>query len=67
MKIITNQSGKVIALENDVSPYRKEIRSCSNALLGYFNPLEGPNGKTHDCSGRVIGDGDQRGRFITVQ
>ena len=64
MKTITDQSGKVLAYENDVSPYRQEIRSRSNALLGYFNPHEGPDGHTHDHSGRVIGNGDQRGRFI---
>jgi hypothetical protein len=65
MKPVTNQIGKVLAYQNDVSPYRKEIRSRSNALLGHFNPHEGPEGKTHDRSGRVIGNGDQRGRFIT--
>ncbi len=50
---------------NDVSDYRKEIRWRNNALLGYYNPEEGPEGKTHDSSGRVIGSGDQRGRFIS--
>lgn len=64
MEPITDASGKVLAYENDVSEYRKEIRSRSNALLGFFSPKEGPDGKTHDASGRVIGHGDQRGRFI---
>jgi hypothetical protein len=32
--------------------------------LGYFNPKEGPEGKTHVSNGRVIGSGDQRQRLI---
>jgi hypothetical protein len=64
MKPITNASGKVLGYENDVSDYRKEIRSRNNALLGHFNPKEGPGGKTHDRTGRMIGSGDQRGRLI---
>ena len=64
MKPILDASGAVIGYENEVNEYRKEIRSRGNALLGYFNPKEGPNGKTHDRSGRFIGSGDQRGRFI---
>lgn len=47
-----------------MSDYRQEIRDRSNALLAYFNPKEGPDGKTHDRSGRVVGSGDQRARFI---
>jgi len=64
MKPILNASGKVLAYENDVSEYRREIRSRNNALRAFYSPKEGPNGKTHDASGRVIGHGDQRGRFI---
>jgi hypothetical protein len=64
MKPIKDASGKVIAYENDVSSYRQEIRSRSNSLLGWHNSKEGPEGKTHDRSGRVIGSGDQRGRLI---
>ena len=64
MKPILNASGAVIGYENDVSQYRKEIRSRDNALLGYFNPKEGPEGKTHLSNGRVIGGGDQRALFI---
>lgn len=65
MKIIKSANGETIGYENDVSGYRKEIRSRSNALLGYFNPEEGPEGKTHDASGRVIGFGDQRTRLLS--
>jgi hypothetical protein len=64
MKPITDRSGKVIAYENDVSEYRKEIRSCSNGLLAYHNPKDGLEGKTFDRSGRLVGNGDQRARFI---
>lgn len=64
LKPILDASGKVLAYENDVSEYRKEIRSRNNTLRAFFSPNEGPNGKTHDASGRVIGHGDQRGRFI---
>jgi hypothetical protein len=65
MKLITNASGKTIAYENDVSPYRQEIRSPNGALLGYFNPKEGPGGKTHDRSGRVVSNsGDIRASLI---
>jgi hypothetical protein len=59
--ICTNPSGKVLAYENDVSEYRKEIRDRSNALLGWYNPHQD---KTFDRSGRSIGSGDQRGRSI---
>jgi hypothetical protein len=64
MKPITDRSGKVTAYENNVSEYRKEIRSRSNGLLAYHNPKDGPEGKTFDRSGRLIGSGDQRARFI---
>lgn len=64
MKLITDRAGKLLAYENDVSEYRKEIRSRSNGLLAYFNPKAGPGGKTFDRSGRLIGSGDQRARFI---
>ena len=64
MKPILDASGAVVGYENDVSEYRKEIRSRDNALLGYFNPKEGPDGKTHVSSGRVVGSGDQRQRLI---
>jgi hypothetical protein len=61
VKPITNASGKMLAYENDVSEHRKEIRDCSNARLAWYNPhLD----KTFHRSGRLIGSGDQRGRFI---
>jgi hypothetical protein len=61
MKLLTNASGKTLAYERDVNPYRKEIRDRSNALLEWHNPhLD----KTFDRSGRLVGSGDQRGRFI---
>jgi hypothetical protein len=65
MKPIKLANGTVVGYENDVSGYRKEIRSRSNALLGYYNPEEGPEGKTHDSSGRVVGFGDQRTRLLS--
>ena len=34
VKKITDKNGRTIAYENDVSNYRKEIRSGSNSLLG---------------------------------
>lgn len=65
MKPIKSANGKTLGFENKVSDYRVEIRSSSNALLGFFNPEEGPEGKTHDASGRVIGFGDQRTRLLS--
>jgi hypothetical protein len=44
--------------------YRKEVRDRSNGLLAHFNPKDGPQGKTFDRSGGLVGQGDQRGRFI---
>ena len=67
MKPIIDRSGRVIGYENDVSDYRKEIRSKSNSLLGWYNPEDGPEGKTFDRSGRMIGFGDQRGRLIPIE
>lgn len=62
MKPILDRSGRVIGYENDVSQYRKEIRSASNALLGSFNPT---TGKTFDRSGNVVSNsGDLRSHFL---
>lgn len=61
---IKDQAGKTLAYMGDESPYRKTVRSRSGALLATFNPEEGTEGMTHDSSGRVVGSGDQRGRFI---
>ena len=64
MKPIKDHAGKTLAYENDVSSCRQEIRSRSNALLAYYNPEVGTDGQTFDRSGRMVGSGDQRGRFI---
>lgn len=64
MKPITDRAGKVLSYQNDVSPQRQEIRDRSGGLRAYHNPKDGPEGKTFDRSGRVVGSGDQRGRFI---
>jgi len=62
MNKITDQSGRTIAYENDVSEYRKEIRDRSNALLGWYDPQ---TDKTHDRSGRAISNsGDARATLI---
>ena len=62
MKPITDRSGKVIAYENDVSEYRKEIRDRSNALLGHYSPTID---KTFDRSGRCVSNaGDVRASLI---
>lgn len=62
MKPITDRTGRVIAYENDVSAYRKEIRTPSNGLLGYFNPH---TGKTFDRAGNVVSNsGDIRTSLI---
>lgn len=63
MKPILDRSGRVIAYENEVSAeYRREIRSRSNALLGWYNPS---TGKTHDRTGKVISNsGDVRASLI---
>jgi hypothetical protein len=62
MKPILDRSGKVLAYENDVNEYRKEIRSRSNGLLGWYNPhLD----KTFDRSGRCVSNsGDVRASLI---
>lgn len=62
MKEITDRSGKVLAYLHDVSPYRKEIRDTSGAVLGWYDPhLD----KTFDRSGRVVSNsGDTRGGLI---
>ncbi len=62
MQTIEDGAGKVLAYENEVSEYRKEIRSRSNALLGWYNPH---TDKTHDRSGRVVSNsGDVRASLI---
>jgi len=65
MEPMKDRAGKTLAYTNDVSQYRKEIRSRSGALRATFNPEDGPEGRTFDRSGRVVGSGDQRGRFIS--
>lgn len=67
MKPILDRIGKVIGYTHDVSEYRKEVRSPSNSLLGWYNPKCGPGGKTFDRNGQMIGFGDQRGRFIPIE
>jgi hypothetical protein len=64
MKPITDRANRVLAYTNDISPYRNQIVSRTGAVLATFNPKDGPDGRTFDRSGRVIGSGDQRGRFI---
>ena len=64
MQPLKDRAGKTLAYTSDESPYRKTIRSRSGALLATFNPEDGPSGQTVDRSGRVVGSGDQRGRFI---
>jgi hypothetical protein len=62
MKPILDRSGNVIGYENDVSEYRKEIRSASNALLGHYNPKLD---KTFDRTGNVTSNaGDVRASLI---
>jgi hypothetical protein len=62
MQPILDRSGRVIAYENEASESRKEIRSRSNALLGWYNP---ETGKTHDLTGNVISNsGDVRASLI---
>jgi len=61
MKPVTDRAGKVLAYENKVSEYRKELRSRDNALLASFNPKLS---QTFDRSGKLIGRGNQRARFI---
>jgi hypothetical protein len=62
MKLIKDASGKTIAVENDISPYRQEIRDRSNGLLGWYNP---ETDKTHDRSGSVVSNsGDTRASLI---
>jgi len=61
---IKDRAGKTLAVTNDVSPYRKQLLSRTGAVLATFMPKSGPAGQTLDRSGRVVGSGDQRGRFI---
>lgn len=64
MDLIKSANGKTLAIKIRVSDYREEIRTPSGSLMGFYSPKEGPEGKTHDASGRVIGQGDQLARFI---
>lgn len=64
MELVKSANGKVLAVKVRVSDYREEIRRPSGSLMGFFSPKEGPEGKTHDASGRVVGQGDQLARFI---
>ena len=62
MKPILDASGAVIGYENDVSPYRQEIRDRAGGLLGTYNPQ---TDKTHDRSGSVVSNsGDTRASLI---
>lgn len=59
---IVDASGAVVGYENDVSPYRQEIRGRAGQLWGTYNPT---TGKTHDPSGKVISNsGDVRASLI---
>jgi hypothetical protein len=62
MKPILDRSGRVLAYENDVNEYRREILDRSGGLLGYYNPTID---KTFDRSGRCISNsGDVRASLI---
>jgi hypothetical protein len=63
MKPLISRSGAVLGYLHDVSPYRKEIRTRSNSLLGWYNPQLN---KTFDATGRVIAnDGDIRAHLLS--
>lgn len=64
MELVRAANGKTLAIKIRVSDYRQEIRRPNGALLGFFLPKDGPEGKTLDASGRVVGQGDQLARFI---
>jgi hypothetical protein len=61
MKPIKNASGQVLAYEHDGGQYRQELRDTSGKLLAYYNPHID---RTFTPSGKMVGTGDQRGRFI---
>jgi hypothetical protein len=62
MKPVISRTGSVLGYENDVSPYRQEIRDKSGGLLGTFNPH---TGQTQGRSGKVItNSGDVRASLI---
>jgi hypothetical protein len=62
VKPITDRAGKVLAYEQDVNNHRQEIRSRSNALLGWYDP---ELNKTFNRSGRCVSNsGDTRASLI---
>ena len=62
MKPVISRDGSVLGYENNVSPYRQEIRDRAGGLLGYFNPR---TGKTYDRSGKIISNsGDVRASLL---
>lgn len=61
MKPILNSKNNLVAYEHDVTSNRSEIRSKSNGLLAWHDKKLD---RTFDRSGRNVGTGDQRGKFI---
>ena len=61
MKPIRDRSGNVVAYEHEPNAIRRELRSRSNGLLAWYDKN---TDRTHDRSGRVVGYGDQTGKFI---
>ena len=64
MTTIKDGHGNTVGYTVDVSPHRKEIRTRSNALAGWFNPNWGHNGATFDSAGAKIGEGDLRSALV---
>jgi hypothetical protein len=61
MEPIFNSIGHVIGYYHQAGPYRLEIRSKSNNLLGFYIPH---SDQTFDKNTRLVGKGNQLGRFI---
>jgi hypothetical protein len=60
-KTLTNQSGKTLAVERDVSPQQHQISDRAGKLLARYDSV---TDQTFDRSGRFVGRGDLRAKFI---
>jgi len=61
MEYIKDKSNRIIGFLNEVGTNRKEIRSGSNNLVGWFNVAAD---KTFKKDGTFYGFGDQRLRLL---
>lgn len=64
---VRDGKGKVVGWLRDVNEHRKEVRSRSGAVAGWYDPKFGLNGATFDSTGYRIGEGDLRTSFLDFE